>query len=98
MAKRDKLQHEQIEAFAAKHPGWQLADGGIVKTYAFQSYARCIAFVVEVAFAAEKRDHHPDLTVTWGKVAVRWSTHDAGGVTALDLEMAEATDGLFERS
>jgi 4a-hydroxytetrahydrobiopterin dehydratase len=98
MGKRDQLDAERIQAFLTTHPGWELAGGGLVKTFEFGRYAACIAFVVELAFAAEKKDHHPDLSVTWGKVGVRWSTHDAGGVTALDTELAEATDGLFDRS
>jgi 4a-hydroxytetrahydrobiopterin dehydratase len=46
---------------------------------------------------AEKRDHHPDVTIGWGKARVLWTTHDAGGVTDLDLALAEATDGLEAR-
>jgi 4a-hydroxytetrahydrobiopterin dehydratase len=98
MSKRGKLEADRIEAFVATHPGWEVVDAGLVKTFAFPRYAACIGFAVEVAFAAEKKDHHPDLTVTWGKVTVRWSTHDAGGITLLDTEMAEATQGLFDRS
>jgi len=53
-----------------------------------------MGFVVALGVIAEKRDHHPDMLVTWGRVRVQWSTHDAGGVTELDLELAEATGEL----
>lgn len=97
MGKREKLSDEAIGAFLGSHPGWERADGGagaLARTFAFDSYAAGIAFVVKVGFAAEARDHHPDLHVGWRRVRVAWSTHDAGGITAVDTEMAEQTDAL----
>jgi 4a-hydroxytetrahydrobiopterin dehydratase len=94
MSKREKLSDEAIGAFLGAHPGWERAEGALARTFAFDSYAAGIAFVVRVGFAAEARDHHPDLAVGWRKVRVAWSTHDAGGVTALDTEMAELTEQL----
>ena len=49
---------------------------------------------MQLGFVAEKRDHHPDVLVGWGKARVLWTTHDAGGITQLDLDLAEATDKL----
>jgi 4a-hydroxytetrahydrobiopterin dehydratase len=94
MTSRAKLTDEAIGAFLAAHPGWERADGALARTFAFDSYAAGIAFAVKVGFAAEARDHHPDLFVGWRKVKVAWTTHDAGGITALDAEMAERTDAL----
>jgi 4a-hydroxytetrahydrobiopterin dehydratase len=94
MSGRTKLSEQAIEAFLAGHPGWEQADGALARTYAFASYAGGIAFTVQVGFAAEARDHHPDMLVGWRKVRVAWSTHDAGGITTLDAEMAERTDLL----
>jgi 4a-hydroxytetrahydrobiopterin dehydratase len=92
MSKRDKLSAPAIETFVASHPGWEHRDGALAKTFAFDEYASGIAFVVRVGMAADKRDHHPDLVVGYRKVEARWSTHDAGGVTAVDIEMAELCD------
>jgi 4a-hydroxytetrahydrobiopterin dehydratase len=94
MGNRARLSDEAIDVFVAAHPGWERADGALARTFAFDSYAAGIAFVVRLGFAAEARDHHPDIFVGWRKVKVAWSTHDAGGITALDTEMAERTDGL----
>jgi 4a-hydroxytetrahydrobiopterin dehydratase len=44
--------------------------------------------------AAEAKDHHPDIELTYGKVALRWTTHDQGGVTQLDLDLAAACDAM----
>ena len=97
MSKRQKLSDEAIAAFVGGHPGWERAEGppeALVRSFTFDDYAAGIAFVVRVGFAAEARDHHPDLFVGWRRVRVAWSTHDAGGITALDTEMAERTDAL----
>lgn len=94
MGNRAKLSDEAIDAFVAAHTGWERVGDALARTFAFDSYAAGIAFVVRVGFAAEARDHHPDLVVGWRKVKVAWSTHDAGGITALDTEMADRTDGL----
>ena len=61
---------------------------------AFPDFASALAFVVRLGCLAEKKDHHPDIELGWGKVRVLWTTHDAGGLTRLDLEMAEAADAL----
>jgi 4a-hydroxytetrahydrobiopterin dehydratase len=94
MSKRDKLSEDAVGAFLAAHSGWERAEGAIARTFTFDSYAAGIAFVVKVGFAAEARDHHPDLVVGWRKVKVAWSTHDAGGITGVDVEMAEQTEAL----
>lgn len=94
MAHREKLSEASLAAFVSSHAGWQPADGAITKTFAFRDYGHALGFAVRVALAAEKRDHHPELTLSWGKVRVVWSTHDAGGVTALDTEMADQTERL----
>ena len=49
---------------------------------------------MQLGFVAQEHDHHPDIDIRFNKVRVRWTTHDAGGLTRLDLVLAEATDGL----
>ena len=97
MSKQDRLSDEAVQAFLAGHPGWEQAAGGVSalsRSFRFDDYAAGIAFVVRLGFAAEAKDHHPDLHVGWRRVQVVWSTHVAGGITALDLEMAERSDAL----
>jgi 4a-hydroxytetrahydrobiopterin dehydratase len=97
MTKRSKLNDGEIQAFVAAHPGWAVQGDALAKTFAFEAYEDGLAFAVKVGFAAEKKDHHPDLFIGWRKVEVKWSTHDAGGITALDTEMADASEKIFER-
>ena len=95
MAKREKLSKEAIDAFVAKGQGWKREGEALEKSFSFKYWGSTIGFVVHLGFAAEKRDHHPDLAVRWGQVTVRWSTHDSGGITATDVEMAEMTDHVY---
>ncbi len=63
----------------------------------FKEY-ETMAFVNALAFVANQQDHHPDLQVSYGHCVVCWRTHDAGGVTALDLHCATLTDRLMSLS
>lgn len=84
-----------VEAWLAQHEGWALAGAqAIARVYAFADFSSALGFVVRLGCLAEKRDHHPDIELGWGKVRVVWTTHDKGGLTRLDLEMAEASDAL----
>ena len=87
-----------LQAFLAHQPGWQsTAEGAapaIQKTWRFADFRAAMAFADQVAALAERLNHHPTLTVGWGRCTVRWSTHDAGGLTARDFDAARQTDLL----
>ena len=74
--------------------GWSAADGreAIVKTYRFVDFGEAFGWMTRVALAAEKLDHHPEWFNVYSKVEVLLATHDAGGVTALDIELAKIMD------
>ncbi len=93
-----KLTAAELEQFLASHPAWKCEGGAISRLYEFDGYPRAVSFVVAVALHAERRDHHPDIELTWGKVRLRWSTHDADGVTGLDVELVDTSDALFQPS
>lgn len=80
-------------------PGWQLAGDGpevaIEKTFTFANYYETISFVNAVAFVANAQDHHPDLSVHYGRCVVRFNTHDVQGLSASDFECAALVDGLL---
>ncbi len=95
MPRPTKLDIAAVDTFLAAHPGWaRVGDGAIAKAFKLPDFSAALAFVVRVGLLAEKRDHHPDVELGYGRARVLWSTHDAGGVTVLDLELAEATDKL----
>ncbi len=75
--------------------GWRLDDDGraIVREYRFADFRAAVAWMVRAAFEAEALDHHPEWSNVWNRVAVRLTTHDTGGLTARDIELARR----FER-
>ncbi|MEP6943232.1 MAG: 4a-hydroxytetrahydrobiopterin dehydratase [Betaproteobacteria bacterium] len=75
-------------------PGWKHSRKRLTRTYRFADYYHTIAFVNAVAWMANVQDHHPDLSVHYGRVDVAWSTHDAGGVTLNDCICAARTQQL----
>ena len=83
------LTAEEVAKACARLPGWAVAGDALVKTFKFGSFREAMSFMVRVGFEAEAMDHHPDWTNVYNRVAIRLSTHDAGGkVTAKDVELA----------
>lgn len=93
-----KLDDAALAQWLGSHAGWEKTVAGgqdaIARTYKFADFSAALGFVVRVGLAAEKRDHHPDVELGWGRARVVWTTHDQKGVTSLDTELAEATDKL----
>ena len=83
------------EALAAPDgPSWELADGRLVTSVECASFAAALDFVMAVGRLAEEADHHPDIDIRWRTVSLALVTHDAGGITGLDLALARAIDAL----
>jgi 4a-hydroxytetrahydrobiopterin dehydratase len=95
MPSREKLSDDQIESFVTTHSGWSRRNNMLTRSFKFSDYSSALAFVVRVSLVAEKRDHHPDIFLGWGRAEVSWTTHDSGGITALDTSLAEITDKLY---
>jgi 4a-hydroxytetrahydrobiopterin dehydratase len=76
--------------------GYIDSQGALERTFELPSFRDAIAFVGRVADLAEEANHHPDITISYKKVTLRWTTHSAGGLTDLDYELASRTDALVE--
>lgn len=85
---------DEIEAALAELDGWTLEDGGkaIAKSFRFTGFTEAFAFMTACALTAEKLDHHPEWSNVYNRVSVRLTTHDSGGLTALDVALATAMD------
>jgi 4a-hydroxytetrahydrobiopterin dehydratase len=92
-----KLSSAEIHAALADLPGWRFEDNALVRQFTLAGFPDAIAFVTRLAFDAEAADHHPDLTVSYKRVTVRWSTHSEGGVTEKDLAGVRQTDVVWAR-
>ena len=75
-----------------------ITDIAIEKTFRFRNYFEAMAFVNALAFLAHREDHHPALVVHYGSCAVRFNTHDVGGLSATDFDCAAAVDALLPSS
>jgi 4a-hydroxytetrahydrobiopterin dehydratase len=75
---------------------WREVDGALERLFEFDSFMDAIAFVNRVAELAEAENHHPDISVSYRKVTLRWTTHSAGGITDRDRELAARTDTLVQ--
>jgi 4a-hydroxytetrahydrobiopterin dehydratase len=96
---RKPLAPTEIVKRLADLPGWKLSGDGddvaIEKTFKFEDYYRTMAFVNALAFIAHGMDHHPDLSVHYNRCVVRYSTHDAKGITELDFAGASRAEALL---
>ena len=82
----------QIEERLQQLPGWIYEEGSIRRTYETSGWPVTLMVVNAIGLCAELANHHPDLTVSWGRVVVALSTHSAGGVTDTDFELAQKCD------
>jgi 4a-hydroxytetrahydrobiopterin dehydratase len=85
-----------IEDALSALPLWHAATAkeAISRSFVFKDFSQAFGFMTQAALAAERMDHHPEWFNVYNKVEVTLTTHDAGGVTALDLEMARLMDAL----
>lgn len=91
----EKLEGAARQAALADLAGWVEVDGrdAISKTFTFEDFNAAFGFMSRVALKAEAMNHHPEWFNVWNRVEVVLSTHDAGGLTALDIELAGFMDG-----
>lgn len=87
------LSQDQIDAaLQARHPEWRGTPEKLTRSMEFADFPTAVEFINQIAPRCEELDHHPDLALRWRWVDVELSTHSAGGVTDLDLTLAEIVD------
>lgn len=89
-----KLPPKALRAALTTVPAWTRKASSIHRTYEFADFPAAIRFVQAVARAAEKAAHHPDIDIRWNQVTLTLTTHDAGGLTAKDFQLATRCDQL----
>ncbi len=92
----EKLSNERRAEVLGQLADWQAVDGrdAITRTFKFKDFNEAFGFMARAALIAEKMDHHPEWFNVYNRVDVTLSTHDAGGLTELDVELAAAMDRL----
>ena len=91
------LSDTDLERALDSLPGWTAAAGKLHREFRFDDFVGAFAFMSAVALLAEKRDHHPEWSNVYGRVVVDLVTHDAGGITHKDVELARDMNRLADR-
>jgi 4a-hydroxytetrahydrobiopterin dehydratase len=89
-----KLSDEEVSDRLGGVDGWAVENGQLAKTFAFANYLAGMDFASNIGRTAEELNHHPDILVTWCKVRVAVNTHDVGGISPYDFELARRVDEL----
>ena len=92
--KRKLLTQGEIETALGDLKGWRVDGVMLKRRFDFEDFAAALAFVNLIGEAAEKLDHHPDITFGWGYAEVVTTTHDRGGITDFDLSLARSVDDV----
>jgi 4a-hydroxytetrahydrobiopterin dehydratase len=88
------LSPDEITSRLAALPGWKVEHGELIRQFQFPDFLGSIAFVNSVAPLAEAAGHHPDIDIRYNKVRVALTTHDEGGITTKDFELAAKVGDL----
>ncbi len=89
-----KLSTDQISEAVGALGGWQVVDGKLHRELEFRNFGEAWGFMSRVALIAEKLNHHPEWSNVWNKVWIDLSTHDVGGLSNRDIELADAINGV----
>ena len=94
MALPARLADSDIATRLRTLPGWSLEGGKLHKAFTFKDFVEAWGFMSAVALVAESMGHHPEWSNVWSRVTVDLTTHDAGGLTTKDVDLAGAIEGV----
>jgi len=92
---RAKLSDEEIQQRLRALPSWTLRSGKLFRELSFESFVKAFGFMSSVALVAERMDHHPEWSNVYGRVVIELTTHDVGGVSERDFELARHIEALY---
>ncbi len=95
MARVEKLSEADITDRLPGVPGWELTDGKLQRTFTFGNFVQAFGFMTSVALLAEAMDHHPDWSNVYHRVTIGVNTHDVGGISQLDFDLAKKISDLM---
>ena len=94
MARVEKLSEADLTGHLPEVPGWELTDGKLQRTFTFGNFVQAFGFMTSVALLAESMDHHPDWSNVYHRVTIGLNTHDVGGISQLDFDLAKKINDL----
>jgi 4a-hydroxytetrahydrobiopterin dehydratase len=93
----NKLTEGEVHAALAKLEGWNVRDGKLHREYKFPDFGHAMGFMMAAAPSIEKNNHHPEWSNVYNRVSVDLMTHDAGGITKHDVDLAALLEGLAQK-
>ncbi len=90
------IEQNKLNYFAEKNPSWIINSKTLKKEFKFNNFVEAFGFMSKVALLSEKMDHHPNWQNTYNKVTIELTTHDSGGITTNDTQLADAIDKLID--
>jgi 4a-hydroxytetrahydrobiopterin dehydratase len=94
MPRPQKLSEGEIQLRLKHVPGWEIVDGKLHREFRFPDFVAAFGFMTSLALRAEAKNHHPEWLNVYSRVVIDLTTHDAGGLTTLDFELAAAANEL----
>ncbi len=91
-----KLSELEIESLIKRTPGWHVKGGKLSRQFSFDRYLLGLTFGSAVGYQAEQMQHHPEVLIEYCKVTVSVNTHDVGGISQLDFDLAEKVSALVD--
>jgi len=92
-----KLSQAELESALSQLKDWQLANGKLHREYKFPDFVHAFGFMATAAVAIEKKNHHPEWFNVYNRVVVDLTTHDAGGITSRDIDLAQLLDSIASK-
>lgn len=93
----DKATAAEIDEFLTSHSEWTAVDNSLKRVYSFKNFRQAFGFMAEAALVAERKNHHPEWSNVYNRVTVQLTTHDAGGISAKDFDLARQMELIFSR-
>ncbi len=91
------LTETQISSILSDLNKWKILNGKLHREYTFPNFAHAIGFIAAAAIEIEKKNHHPEWCNVYNRVTVDLTTHDAGGITQKDVDLAKLLEGLAQK-
>ncbi|MBI3469946.1 MAG: 4a-hydroxytetrahydrobiopterin dehydratase [Candidatus Solibacter usitatus] len=97
MSKPAILTEAELASALSQLSGWSVVNGKLHRDYRFADFIHAFGFMATAAIAIEKMNHHPEWSNVWNRVSVDLTTHDSGGITSKDLDLAFLLEGIAKR-
>ena len=93
----EKLTEDEVREQLGTDSGWEIVDGKLHRELEFADFVEAFGFMARAAIVAEKLNHHPEWSNVWNKVTIDLTTHDAGGLTTLDVDLAQQLSSMSRK-